>query len=262
MADDFEDVLERRVENDGPGFVVDIDGFEGPIDVLLTLAREQKVDLIHVSILQLADQYLAFVAEARRYNLELAADYLVMAAWLAYLKSRLLLPDLSAGDEPTGEELAAALQFQLQRLEAMQDAGAKLMDRPRLGRDFHHRGEGDEHEAQPRSVWQVSLYDLLKAYADHRKKLDGHRPLQIEPFNLYAVEDALLRLRRLVGHVPDWVDLWRFLPEDLQKGLPFRSAVASTFAASLEMVREGEISLRQDGAYGPISIRPGERSGQ
>ena len=149
--------------------VLDLDGYEGPIDVLLTLARDQKVDLTRISILQLADQYLAFVAEARRIRLELAADYLVMAAWLAYLKSRLLLPEQDE-EEPSGEDLAQALAFQLQRLEAMQEVGAKLVERPRLGRDVFARGAPEGIQVVSKSIFDLSLYDLLKAYTEHKRK--------------------------------------------------------------------------------------------
>ena len=256
MEDQFEEPRPRRDNPDVAGFIVDLEGYEGPIDVLLTMARDQKVDLTQISILALADQYLAFVAEARRANLELAADYLVMAAWLAYLKSRLLLPEMGGADEPSGEEMAAALQFQLQRLEAMQESGQRLMVRPRLGADFHGRGEPESFMAEAKSVYEVSLYDLLRAYADYKKRVATHVPLRIEPsYDLHSVEDALKRLRRLLGPTPGWASLWRFLPEDLREGLSSRSAVAATFVASLEMVREGQARLRQDQAYGPIYLR-------
>ncbi len=239
-----------------PGaFVVDLDGYEGPIDVLLMLAREHKLDLTRISILALADQYLAFVAEARRTNLELAADYLVMAAWLAYLKSRLLLPDLGEEDEPTGEEMAAALAFQLQRLEAMQDAGQKLMARNRLGQDFFPRGAPETFRALINPVLEVTLFDLLKAYGDQRRRIEGST-LHIESFEIHTVEDALRRLKSLVGSTPDWESLWRFLPEGVLEGLVQRSAIASTFAASLELAREGKIKLRQSGPFGPIYLKP------
>ncbi len=190
-----------------PGeLVVDLDGYEGPIDVLLSLARDQKVDLTKISILQLADQYLAFISAARQMRLEIAADYLVMAAWLAYLKSRLLLPEPQPEDEPSGAELAAALAFQLQRLEAMQQAGVRLMARPLLGRDVFPRG-------------------------------------------------VLARLGKLLGRLPEWRTLMSFLPPNLRDGLVGRSAVASTFAASLELVRSGRAQLRQDVAFGPIYLR-------
>ena len=236
-------------------FVVDLDGYEGPIDVLLKLAREHKLDLTKISILALADQYLAFIAKVRRTNLELAADYLVMAAWLAYLKSRLLLPDLGEEDEPTGEEMAAALAFQLQRLEVMQNAGQKLMARSRLGQDFFTRGAPETFRALINPVLEVTLFDLLKAYGDQRRRAEGGT-LHIEAFEIHTVEDALRRLKSLIGSTPDWQSLWRFLPEGVLEGLVQRSAIASTFAASLEMAREGKIKLRQSGPFGPIYLKP------
>jgi segregation and condensation protein A len=236
-------------------FVVDLDGYEGPIDVLLKLAREHKLDLTKISILALADQYLAFIAKVQRTNLELAADYLVMAAWLAYLKSRLLLPDLGEEDEPTGEEMAAALAFQLQRLEAMQNAGQKLMARSRLGQDFFTRGAPETFRALINPVLEVTLFDLLKAYGDQRRRIEGGT-LHIEAFEIHTVEDALRRLKSLIGSTPDWQSLWRFLPEGVLEGLVQRSAIASTFAASLELAREGKIKLRQSGPFGPIYLKP------
>ncbi|NQU57961.1 MAG: segregation/condensation protein A [Rhodospirillales bacterium] len=235
-------------------FVVDIDGFEGPIDVLLALAREQKVDITQISILQLADQYLEFVTIASHHNLELAADYLVMAAWLAYLKSRLLLPDLGAEDEPTGEEMALALAFQLKRLESMQNAGAALMALDKLGQDFFARGIPEKFRISQLTVFDVTLLDLLKAYGSQdNAKTD--RTLHIEAWNLHSVDDALERLLQIVGKMPDWQTLAKFLPGGLKEGLTFRSAVASTFAASLEMAREGKIKLRQNAAFEPIFLR-------
>lgn len=245
----------------GGGFMVDLAGFEGPIDVLLSLARDQKVDLIHISIVELADQYLTFVHEARRQNLELAADYLVMAAWLAFLKSRLLLPDLSEEDQPTGEQMAAALQFQLQRLEAMQKAGQNLMERAQLGREFFARGEPEKFATDITTIFDVSLYDLLKAYGDQSRRR-GASSLTIEAWALYSVDDALHRLRRVVGFVPDWQSLWRFLPEDALTGLTARSATATTFVACLELAKEGKLALRQDGTYGPIFLKSSDRAGE
>lgn len=237
-------------------FEVEIDGYAGPIDVLLNLAREQKVDLIHISIVQLADQYLEFVAEARRKNLELAADYLVMAAWLAYLKSRLLIPDLSTEEEPSGEELAAALQFQLQRLEAMQKAGEQLMARARLGQDFYSRGARERFRTTQRTIFDATLTDLIQAYAQHKARNTKVKSLHIErSFELHAVEDALMRLRSLVGHTPDWRTLASFLPDDLHSPLTRRSAMASTFGAILQLAKEGRVKIRQDGTYGEISFQ-------
>ena len=258
--DTFEDDVDTGAIPIGESFVVDLDGFEGPIDVLLSLAREHKLDLTRISILALAEQYLEFVAKVRRTNLELAADYLVMAAWLAYLKSRLLLPDLGGEDEPTGEEMAAALAFQLQRLEAMQNAGQRLMARSRLRHDFFPRGAPETFRALVNPILEVTLYDLLKAYGDQKRRGPGG-PLHIEPFDIYTVEDALKRLRRLLGSTPDWESLWRFLPEGMLEGLVARSAIASTFAASLELAREGKVKLRQHDAFGPIYLKSTHRDG-
>jgi len=252
----FEELRERSEAAGGATFVVNLDGYEGPIDLLLMLAREHKLDLTKISILALADQYLAFVAEARRSNLELAADYLVMAAWLAYLKSRLLLPDLGAEDEPTAEQMAEALAFQLRRLEAMQDAGQKLMARAQLNRDFFRRGAPETFRVFAMPIYEVTLFDLLKSYADQKQRVVARTPLLIQPWDIYTVEDALKRLRGLLGSMPDWESLWQFLPEGVMKGLVARSAMASTFAASLELVREGKIKLRQSGAFGPIYLKP------
>jgi segregation and condensation protein A len=234
--------------------VVDLEGYEGPIDMLLTLAREQKVDLTKISILQLADQYLAYIAAARQLRLEIAADYLVMAAWLAYLKSRLLLPDPQPADEPSGAELAAALTHQLQRLEAMQQAGARLMARPQLGRDVFARGAPEGLPKVLRPVYEVTLYDLLRAYGDQRQRKEGS-VLHIEAPELYSMDDALQRLSRVLGRVPEWRTLMSFLPSGLRSGLIERSAVAATFAASLELVRAGKVQLRQDSTFGPIYLR-------
>lgn len=240
-------------------FEVEVDGYAGPIDVLLSLAREQKVDLIHISIVQLADQYLKFVAEARSKNLELAADYLVMAAWLAYLKSRLLIPNMTKEDEPTGEELAAALQFQLQRLEAMQNAGAKLMALAKLGQDFYSRGAKERFRTTQRTIFEASLSDLIRAYAQHKSRGTKGLTLNIEKsWELHAIEDALVRLRALVGHVPDWQMLTSFLPDNLTSPLTRRSAMAGTFGAVLQLVKEGRMKVRQDGTFGDIYFQTTE----
>lgn len=234
--------------------VVDLEGFEGPIDVLLSLARDQKVDLTKISILKLADQYLAFISAARRLQLEVAADYLVMAAWLAYLKSRLLLPEPAPPDEPSGAELAAALTHQLQRLEAMQQAGVRLFGRPLLGRDVFARGAP---EGLPRTlipVYDLTLYELLKAYGEGRQRQEGS-VLHIEAPELYSMDDALHRLSSLLGRMPDWRTLSTFLPAGLRAGIVHRSAIAATFAASLELARSGKLQIRQDVAFGPIYLR-------
>jgi segregation and condensation protein A len=238
----------------GAELVVDLEGYEGPIDVLLTLARDQKVDLTKISILRLADQYLAFIAAARQLRLEIAADYLVMAAWLAYLKSRLLLPQPAEADEPSGAEMAAALAHRLMRLEAMQQAGARLFTRALLGRDVFARGAP---EGLPRvliPVYEASLYDLLHAYGEGRERQEGGI-LHIEAPELYSMDDAIQRLSRLLGRIPEWRSLMSFLPAGIMRGVVHRSAVASTFAASLELTRAGKIQLRQDKAFGPIYLR-------
>ncbi len=234
-------------------FVVNVDGFEGPLDILLTLARNQKVDITQVSILQLAEQYLAFVTEARKRNLELAADYLVMAAWLAFLKSKLLLPDLEEEDQPTGEEMAAVLAFQLRRLEAMRNVGQELLKRDCLGRDFFPRGEPETFTVTRISVADANLHDLMRAYGDMRRRaIPNH--MEIEPVELYTVEKALERIHRMLGSSKSWTNLWDFLPDDIKDPLVRRSALAATFTASLELAREGKARIRQDGLFSPLYI--------
>ena len=252
--DSFDEGAVRAGTDATTGFVVDIDGFEGPIDLLLALAREQKVDLARISILQLADQYLAFVTAARSASLELAADYLVMAAWLAYLKSRLLLPSAEADEEPSAEEMAAALAMQLRRLEAMQASGARLMARGLLGEDFFVRGAPETYAPLRRNVIEVSLFELLRAYGEFRRRSEA-RVLHIEPAELHTVERALQRFQRLLGESTDWESLWRFLPDDIGVGAVAKSAIASTFAASLELVRKVRLNVRQDAAFGSIYLR-------
>ncbi len=238
----------------GAELVVDLDGFEGPIGMLLVLAREQKVDLTKISILALAEQYLAFIAEAHRLRLELAADYLVMAAWLAYLKSRMLLPDPPPDDEPTVAELAEALQFRLLRLEAMQKSGKALMERPLLGRDIFPHGAPEGLKTITRPVYAVSLYELLKSYGDHRSRGEA-TVLHIKAPEYYSVDDALRRLSQMIGHSIEWRHLGAFLPPQLRTGVLGRSALAATFVASLELTKSGEIELRQEEIYGPIFVR-------
>lgn len=239
-----------------PELVLSLEGFEGPIDLLLVLAREQKVDLTRISILQLADQYLAFIEQVRRHDLELAADYLVMAAWLAYLKSRLLLPEAPPGEEeePSSEEMAAALAFQLRRLEAMQRAGSELMERPRLGRDVFPRGAPEAVEVVTRPVFDVTLYDLLKAYADQRRRSD-YRTLHIDATELYTVDEAVKRMEGMLGRLPRWTTLADLVPAGLE-GLLRRSALSAHFVAVLELARRGDVQLRQDdGPRGPLYVR-------
>lgn len=256
--DDFE-MEERPIISDG-ALVVDLEGYEGPIDMLLVLARQQKVDLLNISILQLAEQYLKFIEEARRLRLEIAADYLVMAAWLAYLKSRLLLPPDEEDDEPSGPEMAEALAFQLRRLEAMQEAGAKIMELPRLGRDVFPRGAPEGVKVIRTPVYDLSLYELLRAYGDQQSN-GPSGPLEIAPTEIFSVDDALERLGKVLGKIPDWTTLQGFLPESIQDAVVFRSAVASTFAASLELAKSGRLELRQSGTFGPIYVRSRAETG-
>lgn len=232
---------------------VDIEGFEGPLDVLLTLARAQKVDLTQISILELVEQYLKFVSEAKRLKLELAADYLVMAAWLAYLKSRLLLPKEDE-EEPSAEELAFRLQLRLQRLEAMREAGARIMARDRMGRDVFRRGMPQGLKTLKHGQYDVTLYELLKAYADNRQRF-SITEIRIERRPIYSLEDAIDRLSGLIGDTFNWAQLSEFLPADLKDKRLRKSALASMFAASLELARQGNADLRQMETFGPIYLR-------
>ncbi len=240
---------------DAEALIVDVDGFEGPLDLLLTLSRTQKVDLRRVSILQLVEQYLGFVAKAQSLRIELAADYLVMAAWLAYLKSRLLLPPVPGEEGPSAEDLAAHLAFQLERLAAMREAAAKLMARDQRGRDFFVRG-APESQTRRRSVtFEASLIDLLRAYSRIRTR-DEFRPYAFDRKDVFTMEQALQRMRGLIGFVGEWSDLTSFLPDgwDMTPARR-RSATASNFAAILEMAKRGQVSIRQGDVFAPIQIR-------
>jgi segregation and condensation protein A len=252
-VDDFEED-ERIVAAPGTEFLLDVGGFEGPIDVLLTLARNQKVDLTQISLLELADQYLIWVTEICRTNLELAADYLVMAAWLAYLKSRLLIPDMSNEKEPTGEEMAAALQFQLRRLEGMQDAGARMMARQQLGKDFFKRGDPERFGYNSTSIYEVSMYELLSAYGEHTHR-SNVKTLHIQGSDLFSPDEAVKRLMGIIEKIPDWALLDQFLPIELRGDIISRSAIASTFVAALQITKEGKMQIRQGGAFEPIFIK-------
>jgi len=233
--------------------IVDVAGFEGPLDLLLTLARNQKVDLAHISILALVDQYLAFVERIRARRLELAADYLVMAAWLAYLKSRLLLPAPPDDDEPTGEELAAALAFRLRRLEAMREAAARLMARDRLGRDVFPRGAPEPTTLTVRAEWQASLYDLLTAYASQRQRF-MITSVRVAARVVWGLQDAREILERLIGRVGDWTPIESLMADFMTPEMR-TTIIASTFSASLELVREGRMELRQANAFAPLHAR-------
>lgn len=257
-----------------PGtLVVDVEGYEGPLDVLLALSRAQKVDITKISILALAEQFLLFIEEAKSLKLELAADYLVMAAWLAYLKSRLLLPTEDDGEEPTGEELAARLAFQLQRLQAMRNVAAKLFARNRLGRDVFARGAPEGVRVIRKSEYSATMYELLKAYSDGRIRGSEVEYKVVRPIVL-AIEDARRRLEAILGRIPDWSKLDDFLPTGVASHRLFgldpdeagaidgsvvkrmrRSARASTFTAGLELARDGFLEIRQTEPFAPVYIR-------
>jgi segregation and condensation protein A len=237
---------------------VDVDGYEGPLDLLLDLARRQKVDLSVISVLSLAEQYLRFIARLRDGRIELAADYLVMAAWLAYLKSRLMVPQAPGDDEPSGEMLAAMLQFRLKRLEAMRTAASRLMNRPRLGFQVYARGCPEPLEIARRPHWEASLYDLLKAYSGQRERgVDTDYTPAVR--TVWALQDARDILRRLIGDSSGWVALDAYLADYLATPAERATVRASSFASSLEMVRQGEIDIRQTEAFGPLFVR--RRSG-
>jgi len=257
---EFEEDEPRALNKNEPiqlSLFLTLEGFEGPIDVLLSLAREQKVDLTQISILELAQQYLEFVQQAQSLNLEVAADYLVMAAWLAYLKSRILLPTDEEGDDGTPEELAEALRFQLRRLEAMREAGAAILQLPQLGLDVFSRGMPELISNVTSPIYELSLFELLKSYG--QVKVRGEvSTLSIVATRLYSVDEAIERLKNMLGDIPDWKELIGFLPDGLNNNLLTRSAVASTFVASLELAKEGYIELKQNNTYGPIFVRPRE----
>ncbi|WP_170427778.1 segregation and condensation protein A [Ruegeria arenilitoris] len=235
--------------------IVDVDGFEGPLDVLLTLSRTQKVDLRKISVLALAQQYLAFVEKARALRIELAADYLVMAAWLAFLKSRLLLPPDPDDEGPSGEELAAHLAFQLERLQAMRDSAARLMARDQLGRDFFKRGQGEDVTRIRTVTYSATLLDLMQGYARIRTR-DEFRPFVMDRDAVFTMEQALERMRPLIGFAGTWTDMETYLPDGWDADpVRRRSATAATFAASLELVKEGHMEIKQSDTFAPIHLR-------
>jgi segregation and condensation protein A len=235
--------------------IVDVDGFEGPLDLLLMLSRTQKVDLRKISVLDLANQYLGFVERAGALRIELAADYLVMAAWLAYLKSRLLLPPEPGEDGPSAEDLAAHLAYQLERLQAMREVAARLMARDQRGRDFFVRGTPEDVTRHRNVTYSATLLDLMRAYARIRTK-DEFRPFVMDRDHIYTMEQALERMRALIGHVGDWADLASFLPDGWQiNPARRRSATAAHFAAVLEMAKRGQVTLRQNEVFAPIQLR-------
>ncbi|TWG95543.1 condensin subunit ScpA [Mesorhizobium sp. J18] len=237
-----------------PALTVDVAGFEGPLDLLLHLARNQKVDLARISILALAEQYLEFIERVRQMRLELAADYLVMAAWLAYLKSRLLIPKQRDDEGQSGEDLAAVLQFRLKRLEAMRDAAARLVNRNRLGRDVFARGMPEAVIMEKQSQYTATLYDLLTAYAAQRQRR-AITNVRIAKRGVWSLKEARDILTRMIGQFSDWTALDRFLIQYMTSSEERATALASSFAASLELVREGELEIRQHEAFAPLYMR-------
>jgi segregation and condensation protein A len=251
---DFDDSfeLDSAPASAAERLTLDLDGWEGPLDLLLTLARTQRVDLAKISILALVEQYLAFIADAKKLRLEIAADYLVMAAWLAYLKSCLLLPRDEAAD-PSPEELAMRLQLRLQRLQAMREAGARLIGRDRLGRDVFRRPAPEGLKVVRRAAWQADLYDLIAAYGILRARTEpsvhiiARRPVM-------TLDEAIHRLERMIGTRLEWTALEAFLPDTQDEGFR-RSALASSFVATLELARLGKVALRQKEIFSPLYVK-------
>ncbi len=242
----------KPLNNSDDVMYVDVDGFEGPLDLLLELARRQKVDLANISILALAEQYLSFIEIIRKKRIDIAADYLVVAAWLAYLKSRLMVPQAVSDDEPSGEMMAAMLQFRLKRLEAMRNAGEQLINRNRLGRQIFARGNPEPITIKNSSLWQASLYDLLKSYSLQRQR-NVVNNYELQKRQVFSLQDAHELLQRLIGD--SWVSLDKYLTQYLSSKEEANSILASSFSASLELVRIGSVELRQTSEFGPLLLR-------
>jgi len=250
---DFESDLPERA-SDEPSLMVDVEGFEGPLDLLLTLARQQKVDLAKISILALADQYLAFIEEARKMRLELAADYLVMAAWLAYLKSRLLLPEQHPSEGISAEEMANALARRLRRLEAIRQFAEQLLNRPQFGRDVFQRGQPEPIAEIKHPQWSATLYDLLSAYAA-RRQIRSRSVVRVAKRTVWSLAEAREALERLIGQTMDWSPLDQYLVAYMTDPSTVTTVLASSFAAALEMIREGRLEAHQQGAFSPLYLR-------
>jgi segregation and condensation protein A len=254
MSLEFDAALEADRASTEPAMIVDVEGFEGPLDLLLALARQQKVDLARISILALADQYLQFVEEARKLRLELAADYLVMAAWLAYLKSRLLLPEAAPAEGPSAEDMALALANRLRRLEAIREAAGKLMDRPQLGRDVFARGAPEPIAEIKKPEYTATLYDLLTAYARQRQRSALSR-VRFKQRAVWSLAEARVTLERLIGQSADWSRIDQFLIRYVVEPSQAPTVFASSFASALELVREGVAEIHQKGSFAPIYMR-------
>ena len=253
---EFDSIEEFEAASPDEALVVMLDGFEGPLDLLLALARDQKVDLAKISVLKLADQYLEFIETAKKRSLELAADYLVMAAWLAYLKSRLILPQPPSADgEPTADEMAARLRWRLQRLDAMREAAARMMARDRLDREVFARGDPEPVNVIKLRTQTDTLYDLLTAYAMQRLKKVGGKAYKPVMAAVLQIEEARDRLERMLGRIPDWSGLTKLLPHDWAGGSRRRSALASTLLACLELVRDGKIEIRQLSPFAEVYVK-------
>ncbi len=252
----FDAFATQPVSPEEGGLVVLVDGFEGPLDLLLALARNQKVDIAKISILKLADQYLEFIERAKKLNLELAADYLVMAAWLAYLKSRLVLPqEKNAEGEPSADEMATRLRWRLQRLDAMRAAATRLVGRERLDRDVFGRGDPEPVNVVRLRTYKDTLYDLLTCYATERVKKLGGAAYQPAMAPVLQIEEARARLERMLGRISDWSGLDSLLPFEWSGGARRRTAMASTLLACLEMARDGKVELQQLAPFAEIFVR-------
>jgi segregation and condensation protein A len=255
IAEDMQFVTELPERaSDEPALVIDVEGFEGPLDLLLTLARQQKVDLAKISILALADQYLAFIEAARKLRLELAADYLVMAAWLAYLKSRLLLPEQHEPDGISAEDMATALAQRLRRLEAIRQVAEQLLSRPQLGREVFARGLPEPIADIKKPEWTATLYDLLSAYAGQRQK-QARAYVRLPKRTVWSLAEAREAIERLIGMTTDWCALDEYLIAYMVEPSHAATVRASSFAAALELVREGRVEMNQQKAFAPLYVR-------
>ena len=252
--DEFDTAIATERGVSEPAMIVDVEGFEGPLDLLLMLARQQKVDLAKISILALADQYLSFIEAARQLRLELAADYLVMAAWLAYLKSRLLLPETQAGEGPSAEDMALALAYRLRRLEAFRDVAGRLMARPQLNRDVFARGAPEPIAEIKQPEWSATLYDLLSAYAAQRQR-SALSTVRFKKREVWSLAEARAALERLIGQSEDWSRIDQYLISYVVEPSLAATVFASSFASALELVREGLAEIHQKESFAPIYMR-------
>jgi segregation and condensation protein A len=250
---EWDESFEQQTEvREADRLTLDLDGWEGPLDLLLTLARTQRVDLAKISILALVEQYLAFIQDAKKLKLEIAADYLVMAAWLAYLKSCLLLPKDATAD-PSPEELAMRLQLRLQRLSAMREAGARLLGRDRVGRDVFLRGAPEGLKVIRKAAWQADLYDLIAAYGFVRARNEPAFHVVVRR-PVMTLDEALHRVEKMIGAKLDWTRIEAFLPATLDPAYR-RSALASSFVAALELARLGKADIAQEEPFAPLYVR-------